>query len=360
MQRFFLIFILLLGFCFCANAQYHYDAGISATFGTIAAHHSEMKYLITEPVYNINAELLLPINPNKNWAYHWRGARTGIGIFAGDLGNKKLAGEAFSVFSFVEIPIFKKHSHKIYYRMGGGVAYLTSAFDPIDNYHQIAIGTHLNAHIHFSMAYRYKFNKIPLSMDIGFNFNHFSNGGIDKPNLGFNLLGLNYGIFYKLGNNNIEHSNHDLNFNPDNKLSFHIVTGIAFYKNFVYDKKYYTINNLQLYATYRCNYKRSWGVGTDIIYDTSIPDFYEDADYNTLKNKIRSGVFLCQDLHFGKNFIFFMQLGCYVYNPKPVDGFVYERLGVQVKLVNNLNASIAVKAHAAVANGIETSIGYTF
>jgi hypothetical protein len=360
MQRFFLIFILLFGISLALKGQFRYYAGLSTSFGTIAAHHSEMKYLITEPSYCLNAELLLPANPNKIWSYQWRGARSGIGLFAGDLGNNKLAGNAISLFGFVETPFVKTKQHQIHYRMGGGLAYLTSAFNTENNYHQIAIGTHLNAHIHFSIAYRYSFDKIPLSMDAGFNFDHFSNGGMSKPNLGFNLLSFKYSLLYKFGIEAAESNIPDLNFTPEKKLNFHINSGFALYKNFVYDPNYYLISNIQLAATYRFNYKRSWGLGTDMIYDTSIPDFYEDEEHNRTKDKLRSGIFICQHLHYGDRFIFFMQLGFYLHNPKHIDGFVYERLGVRVVLFDSLNAGIAVKAHAAVANGVELTLGYTF
>lgn len=360
MQRNVIIFILCLLSTLSLRAQNPIVVGLNGSSGTILAHHDEMQYLVNKPVYTIEAECIFPITNNLYWNKLWRDSRFGASLFFSDLGDNQLGGFAYAVYPFIEIPFFSTTHHQINYRIGAGLAYLSSAFNPQDNYYQIAIGSHINIHVHYSISYRYRLNdNIPLSLLAGLNFNHFSNGGMEKPNLGFNLITARLGALYELGGSRIPLPE-SIAFQQSEKLHFHVYSGVALTKNFVYDTKYYLATNVQVFANWRFSPKRAWGLGVDIVCDNAIPYFYEDTLQLKLKNKLRSGIFISQQVFFTQSFIFDMQLGFYMYNPKSIDGFMYERLGFRYFVTEHFSVGFAVKAHAAVANGFETTVGWRF
>ena len=106
-------------------------------------------------------------------------------------------GDVIAVYPFINFPINNSQSSKITFKLGVGLSYLTNKFDPTENYHNYAIGSHVNAAVNLSFEYRQRFSERLFWVN-SFGLTHFSNGATRTPNMGINIFSLASGFSWYL------------------------------------------------------------------------------------------------------------------------------------------------------------------
>jgi len=126
-------------------------------------------------------------NPGyTNWQKVYRGPYYGGGFSVGDFYNKREVGNPFSLFGIFGIPIKRWEKLEFYSEFQYGLAWNWEHYDSISNPKNLVIGGGITVHLNIGLQAFYQLNKY-LDLGGGFSFIHFSNGGFERPNRGFNI-----------------------------------------------------------------------------------------------------------------------------------------------------------------------------
>jgi hypothetical protein len=124
----------------------------------------------------------------------------GLTFYYSGFGNDSISaelGKVFALYPFINFPITPGESSRLTFKLGVGVSYLTNKFDPKENYHNYAIGSHVNASINLSFEYRQRIvDRLHWVTSAGLT--HFSNGATRSPNMGINILSAATGLSWYL------------------------------------------------------------------------------------------------------------------------------------------------------------------
>lgn len=363
MKRFLFILIIIIPLSLSLKSQsynsYFNQFEIKGHYGITIPHHEQMKYLINSNVGILELNYSIKTDGSKPWHHTWRFPEMGVGYILGGLGNINVFGFSQSAFWFFGVPIVETDNFLFKYRLGGGIAFLSDKYDYRSNYYNVAIGSHLNAHLHFSLLCDYKPFDIPLYLTGGFAYNHFSNGAVETPNLGLNQVSVTMGVkyLYSLYNYSLPKNQSQYMYNSELELSAYYAAATK--ENSTYENKKYFINSLVFDAASRITKKRSLGGGINIIYDPSLQTLMED-DYNNVSNLFRIGIHAMQELYFTDNLSMPIYVGTYVMNSYKPDGkkiWIYSKLGIRYTFEDLIFVNINLKTHTSVADYIELGVG---
>ena len=106
-------------------------------------------------------------------------------------------GNVFALYPFINFPFNKSETSQLTFKLGVGVSYLTRKFHPTENFHNYAIGSHLNAAVNLSFEYRQRIiDRLHWVTSVGLT--HFSNGATRSPNMGINIFSVATGLSWYL------------------------------------------------------------------------------------------------------------------------------------------------------------------
>ncbi len=122
-------------------------------------------------------------NNPQEWAYRFKGLKTGIGFGLSDFGNLDSLGIAITAIPYVEFKAF--NSKRLSTHIGMGVSYFTKKFDPITNPNNQAVTTDYTWAFRLFLHYNiYKGKQIDWKLGAGYS--HHSNGHTKLLNQGYN------------------------------------------------------------------------------------------------------------------------------------------------------------------------------
>ncbi|HNQ67467.1 MAG TPA: acyloxyacyl hydrolase [Bacteroidales bacterium] len=331
---------------------------VKTHYGFTIPHHSYMSYLLKSNIIIGEINYSIKTDGTKSWQHTWRFPELGIGYLMGGLGNINVFGFSQSIFFFYGVPIVETERILFKYRLGTGVAFISEKFDRRANYYNIAIGSYLNAHLHFSLLIDYKPFEIPLYFSAGFAFNHFSSGAIETPNLGLNQITTNFGLKYLYSAYNYSLPKRTIPYLYNKELELSCYYAASFKENSTYENKKYFINSVVFDIASRVTTKRSLGAGINIIADPSIKPLMM-TDYNGIHNIFRIGIHAVQELYFTDDLSMIIHLGTYVFNYyKENEKFlVYSKIGVRYSFADRFFANVLLKTHTTTADYIEFGVG---
>lgn len=358
MKRTPIVLLLLCAIAQSLVAQNQSAWHVQASGGFLAPHHRSMQYLVSEHVYQLQAGFRLGFSGNNSWLKHWRSPDILLTANYADLGNRATMGEAFSLLVSANIPIVKQKNSALYYTLGTGPSWLTRPFDAENNYYQIAIASHLNAHVRLALGYAYGFAADARSkFHLLLSFDHFSNGCFKEPNLGLNLISLGSAVSVGYGRP-ITVNDASVNSKKNTRYTAIYVTG-GVKQYAAYDTEFYYIGSVYTNHNYFVSEHRALGAGVDFIHDKSIEHYYRDGFGIENTRTFRMGFHVNQDLYFNK-LVLTVQLGVYVINPKKDDGLIYDRIGLKYQFNKHFIAGLMLKSHISVADCFELTLGYRF
>lgn len=326
--------------------------------GMIIPFYDALGYLVNDDVYAYDISAGFPTYGKNYWEKLYRYPRTGAGYSCWSLGNDEVFGKAHALYSFINIPFFKKKRFSLNYQITFGGAYFPKRFDKYENHLNRAIGSHGNVYIRLGIDGRIKLlPNTDLLVEAGLS--HFSNGKIRSPNYGLNAGSISIGISYLF--NSSTAAIHDQEIPEIGKRYIQSViysAGAKVYDNLL-DKKYFATAityNLERVL----NHKRRVGFGADLFYDSSIREALAGEDgkpENDFDKLIRFGLHGSYSVRY-KQLIMGIQVGHYLYSKYTVLTTFYNRISVQYLFPKNIIGSIAIKTHLGKADCLEWGIGY--
>lgn len=126
-------------------------------------------------------------NPGyKEWQRVYHIPYYGFGISSMNYFSDEL-GRPFSAYGVLGVPIKRWKKLELYSEFQFGTAWGWNKYDSITNPKNIAIGGGMTVHLDVGLKAVYVLNR-NLDLAAGISFNHFSNGGFERPNRGLNLV----------------------------------------------------------------------------------------------------------------------------------------------------------------------------
>ena len=327
-------------------------------YGFIISHHKSMAHLTAGhfPAFEIN--IGKQTNGEKEWQGLYKYPVMGVSFWYANLAYPKVLGSAYAVYPYLNFHIYQERSFSLNYRFGTGIGYLSKKFDHLDNYKNIAIGSHIN--ITINMFYELKWlilKKIFISGSIGLT--HFSNGSLKTPNLGINIPTISLGLAYKFHSNEKVCKILDTNLNKKNKIEIQSFLSGGMKEIYPEDGKEYGAYSFSTCFIKPLSMKRKIDTGFDLFLEFSNLKSLErnGVDVKHSYEAIRPGLHFGYQLQFSK-LSFVTQVGVYLYAKDNSDGPVYSRFALRYKLNKKILLNLALKTHFAKADFIEYGIGY--
>ncbi|MCU0472382.1 MAG: acyloxyacyl hydrolase [Bacteroidales bacterium] len=327
--------------------------------GMILPFYEALDYLIRDDIYAFDLSLSFPAYGKDFWEKLYRYPRPGIGFSYWSLGNEEVFGKAYALYSFINIPLYKRaEKFSFNYQVSFGGAYLSRKFDVYENHLNRAIGSHTNVYIRLGIDCKIRlFPRSDLLIEAGTT--HFSNGKTRSPNYGINIGSFSLGFNYLFSNTGITFPEPEIPEIGKRYIQSVIYSaGSKVYDNLVGTR--YFISSVSYNLEYLINHKRRIGLGADLSYDGSISealasdDGTPDKDFTSL---VRVGLHASYSIRY-KQFIMGIQVGHYLYSKYTVLTPVYNRISVQYLFTNNVVGRISIKSHMGKADCLEFGIGY--
>jgi hypothetical protein len=334
-------------------------------YGFIYAQHLEMEIFNAHfPAFEVSIQKIT--YGKHRWERVYGYPLIGTTFLYTSLGNNPILGHAFALMPFINFPLYKHNNLTAGFRLALGIGYLTKPFDRLENYKNLAIGSHFNAAVNLMFEARYTVNYF-LTITGGISLQHFSNGSLKLPNYGLNIPLINIGVAYRpfKANQNIG----DRFYAPTEPFEAIIYKSMEFntgalvgYKNMqaVYGENY-TVFHLFENTFFRISKKSKVGFGIDFSYDPSQLKTLEMSG-SPVDNKlkiIRPGINGAYELVMSRvGFIF--NLGYYLAGAEKSNGPFYEKFAFQYNFSKDFFATMMLKVHWGRADYIGWGVGYKF
>lgn len=335
-------------------------------FGKSIKHTS--KFNPDFPGYAIAAEFSMGVTTNgkQHWHHRYRFPEIGGTLFYIDYGNNSVLGRGASLSPYISFPVIRSEIYKFHIRLSSGLALISKNYDVINNAENNVIGTRLNSTAQLKFINTLKLSE-RWALQAALAFTHFSNGNIQKPNLGINSLTGNVALQYRPNDNP---KTYDVDNEKPYLKRFHgmLRTGIAINDGQTTDGSKYVIYSVTGAVAKQISRFNRVLIGADYEYRS---DRYVALRANiTRQDEIsrmdvsRISVFIGDELIFG-NFALSLNMGVYVNKFEGKPFFLYNKNGVvyYVPVQKNkpsLYIGIYLKSHFAIADYFEYGLGYIF
>lgn len=330
--------------------------------GFILVHRISIGHLVKGYPTNYELNISKPTLGNKLWHLENNKPDLGISLQCLDFKNPSQLGYALTVAPYVEIPLnVKERASRMILRLCFGATYITKKFDIHENHKNIAIGSHVNAFVQFKWFWQFQLSK-RLRFEPGFAFTHASNGKAKNPNLGLNVVSLNFGLNFLIRSKKpkAEITLTDSATKVKSKNEIMTFAAIGFNQRSINspDLKCYVVS-----ATYQRNVRNThkFSAGLDFFYD----DIYQVDFKNKRKeepqgfDRMRVSARLGYSYNVGR-VSFPVEIGYYAFQKVKPDGAVVSRIGVRYYDASGIIAHFGLRTHFAVAYDFEYGLGYRF
>ena len=295
----------------------------------------------------------------KEWHHAYPRADYGFSVlyqdFRNDIAGSNLALSAHMNFYFLK--------NRLQLRVAQGIARNSNPFDRETNFRNNAFGQRWMSANTFMLRYQQPLPNLPLTLQAGLIFTHFSNGRFQFPNRGLNTYGVQVGMQYHTKKHQYEVDTASIN-KPELRWhqQFIFRTGLnestlvgagkrPFYHfTYLWDKQLSRKSAIQL------GLEGFW-TESRLAYMRFIRDSYPE-DFEALNPRdYRRFAFVAGHEWFISRFSVETQLGYYFYRPFNDEISLYKRLGLKYYITPKVFSGIALRTHGGRAEAIEWGVG---
>ncbi len=245
-------------------------------------------------------------------------------------------------------------------QLGLGVAYLSKVYHPVDNPTNLFFSTKISYLLMTNARLCYRLRP-EWALDLGFNYNHISNGGMRSPNKGMNFPSYNLGLTRNFRPEPIQRPqrNHDWKNQPRRYLYLQAVGSIKTAEatpTHPVDQPRWLLGGLVM-AGWRVGRLSALAAGTEWIHDGWARTVLDRAGDPT--SALKGGLLAGHELLAGRT-RFSIHFGLYLYNPSRTTDLVYQRYGLYYRLWRGLEIGSSLKAHRHVADVFDVRLGWVW
>lgn len=299
-------------------------------------------------------------NKNEDWVKFLSAKNVNFSIIYYDMDQMKLDlygreysfGKAFGATANVDFRLAKLNKFELLLSPTVGLAYITKTVhtDP-DSYY---FGSHLNAVFDAGIGLQYNFAD-DYALTSNMSFLHFSNGGIQLPNAGVNMMTASIGLQKNISSQ-LEDPNHQPE-KPVKKNAFDLSIGGGQRGKYKIKEAFYRVSVSPAY-TYFINNTLGFKIGLDAVYYDQVfnPLIYDDSVpyWGKSYKHLRLGTSIGAEIKMNK-VSFNTAFGRYVYFKSPYDQKTYWKAGLRYYFTPNFGLESIMNAHKVQADFI--SIG---
>lgn len=308
--------------------------------------------------FSINA---LWQNPGyKEWQQIFSAPYYGMGLSVGDFNNAQEIGYPISIYGVYGLPIARVKKFELYSEFQFGIASNWKHYDVESNPHNLVIGGGLTVHLNIGLNLKFQ---ISSKFDIGasMNFVHFSNGGMERPNKGFNIYTPAVELKYHFG------GRPNLKSLPKvpRKVRHHGIYMMLGYGNHQLnehelDTNYFAIGGISMLYMNQFSNAFRLGAGFDLNYWWGLNALPDGTIGNRTAENITLGLLIQPEIMIDKLTIV-GGFGVYARHLHFGDfKQSYQRLGVRYDIYKTLSVGVNIRAvNFMLAEFLEFNIGYT-
>ncbi len=350
------LFVLLLAWvCPDLTAQDMLYVGARAQYGFIWPHRPSNWILVEGHTRSLEVFAERGLRGTAPWHGNYPGLRYGLGVQYTDMANPALIGAAVRLLPYASVPIVQGKRGALCFRGGWGLGWIERPYDRRENPKQIAIGSRINLAIHIMMEYRLEIGRTALSA--GISLDHWSNGSYRLPNVGINLPNLNVAVARRFGETPSSEAIPDTAWSTSKRREQLVVGGFSINERLLPHSGQFTAYSLSGHVRWRVSPKSSFGGGLDLFNKATLVTLHPELEGSGRLALTQAGMHGGWTMHFGKG-EFIMQMGAYLYTPRPDEAAVYHRTGIRYRTGRHLLWNVTIKSHYAVADHLEFGIGY--
>ncbi|MCQ2973413.1 MAG: hypothetical protein MJ211_01235 [Bacteroidales bacterium] len=306
----------------------------------------------------ISVEYLVETNGVREWETQYNLPRVGVAFYYEDF-HYNVLGKAFSTAIVSEFPCVKNNFFGLDLRFLAGVAYVTKKFDTDDNPLNLLVGSRFSAFFCFGPQIQL-FKNQSTKLILGGNFVHYSNGCMQLPNLGLNLLQWHIGVESRIGEIAPKYQGEPIKTTIERKWTKSIVFSMGARESGQPEGPKYCITSLTSEISHKAGKRTKFGFGVDLFRDPSDQYFFnrDNIEYSK-KDFISGGIHASYGFNFGKTSAT-LHFGSYMFSKANSFGSMYHRVAVNYLITNNIIANLGLRTYFMKAEYIEWGIGYQF
>jgi hypothetical protein len=351
---------LLLPLLLHADDSTRWHLGARVLGGFLAPHHASLWVMVDRHAWAAELHAERAFSGSRPWHTHYAGPRWGIGAMVLDAGSDVL-GPAFRVLPYLVLPIVPGAPWQLESCLGWGLGVVRDPFHRSENAKQHAIGSTLNLAVRMGLSLRRSFGRH--AIDLGLSVDHLSNGAMQRPNLGINVVGLNAGYTGALGRaplppGAVPRAARDSTWRSDRTIAFVVLNG-GWNEVFPVGSGRRFVASLSASGYHRVSAKSAVGAGLDLFHKASLRIAAPELADSPSVELLQAGVHLGWNLLLG-NMALQFETGTYLRTPVPERAVVYTRVGMRQRITPKLFANLSLKSHFFVADHFEIGLGYRF
>ena len=332
-----------------AGAVYHH--------GYMLPEYHFINYLVDEPVKAVELSIYKQTTGRTMWEQLYHYPDYGLSLMYSTLGSHEAFGEYVALWPWYRIHFIDTRNFSLHYRLGVGLCYVNTVFDPEMNYHDRAIGSRVNIFFNLETGTRIRLWQ-NLWLTNGIGFSHLSNANLKEPNFGLNDLSFFAGFDW-VPSNRDKRIKQEIP-KTDRGIGYYLTLSAAPKHTRSFEGNRYLVSSLSFDINRLISHKVKLGAGADLFYDTStkvemegrsIPGYRKLYDY-------RTGLHLSEEFIYDRLSLIFQE-GYYLFLKDHVTGWqLYTRGIIQFRFSRHLMARLSMKSHIFVLDHPELGIGY--
>ncbi len=267
----------------------------------------------------------------------------GLGFSYSDFANPVEVGNPVSVFGVFGVPVVSNSKLRIYSEFQFGIAGNWRHYDSVTNSKNLAIGGNLTVHLNIGFNAYYKISN-RFEAGCGINFVHFSNGGFERPNRGFNIATPSVELKYRFQKQPEHYQVKKQQIPAHNELEIMLGYGNHQLVEFELDSNYFAVGGLSFIYSSKLTNAFRLGYGVDLNYWWGLNAGHDgNIGPRTLDN-FTLGLIVQPEMVIDRLRIIG---GIGIYNLHSQYGNfrqIYQRLGINIEIYKNWSLGINVRA----------------
>ena len=342
--------------------QYTQALDVNYFYGNIALHNNDILHLIKGHPEGFIVGWNKQTYGFKAWEQRFNYPDYGFSLAYQNLKNPELGG-VVSAYAHYNFYFLKRH---VMLRIGQGLAYTDRPYDKVENYRNIAFGSHIMSSTYVMLNYKSNPLFKNFGLQGGLALIHYSNANVKAPNASVNSITLNLGVTYDLDAEMKPEYQYTLA--KDDKrftepIKYNVVFRSGINESDVVGSGKYAFYIMSGYADKRINRKSALQFGADVFFSNFLKELiyyrsvaYPEENVSGDEDYKRVGLFAGHEL-FINRYSVVSQLGYYVYYPYDFEGRTYFRVGLKRYFGDKWFGAITLKSHGAKAECVEFGIG---
>lgn len=344
----------------CTNAQAdgahaRWGLGVRGSWGWFSPHHSSMWYLVERHAFMGEVFYQRPFSGRRQW-HHDRGApEWGIGLMGTDAGSPHHIGWVARALPYLVLPIGRARDLGLHARVGWGLAWIAEPYDREVNHRQVAIGSHINAAVLLAIELQKRVGRDRFGLGIALD--HQSNGSLQVPNLGINLVSVGLSWNMGVGSDHALEAATDTVSDEVGAWRTEVMAAWGYQEIEPIGSGKRTVIAVSATMYRQTSPVFAWGGGADVFNKGSLRDRDPELANVPLTDLTQAG------LHIGVAYCIgglalVLEPGCYVITPVEERSRLYQRIGMRQRIGKHVFANLTLKTHFGAADHFELGLGY--